>query len=101
MNYYAKKDLCSACGRGEEIHIGKSSAGWKFLFHYNGHATLEAFKFWLDNLVIRNEQGGEITHADFWDMVNEKQTYKSNSSPERGVEFRSIGGYEFWDCEFS
>ena len=32
-NYYLRYNLCSHCNRYEEIHIGKRSAGWKFLFY--------------------------------------------------------------------
>ena len=29
-NYFLKRDPCPRCGKGETIHIGKSSAGWVF-----------------------------------------------------------------------
>ena len=33
-NYYLERPVCPTCGRGEEqMHIGKSSAGWVFSLH--------------------------------------------------------------------
>ena len=29
-NYYARLNACVSCGRSDELHIGKSSAGWCF-----------------------------------------------------------------------
>jgi len=31
INYYIVKDECEHCGRGDRIHIGKSSAGRQFI----------------------------------------------------------------------
>jgi hypothetical protein len=31
-NYYLRQTACSGCGRYDEFHIGKSSAGWSFSF---------------------------------------------------------------------
>ena len=32
-NYYVRMNKCESCGRYDEIHIGKQSAGWRFLVH--------------------------------------------------------------------
>ena len=32
-NYYIRYNICSCCNRYDEMHIGKSSAGWQFSFH--------------------------------------------------------------------
>jgi len=48
-NYYYKEDIntCKCCGRPEEIkeiHIGKSSCGWNFLFD----CYLKTYKEWVE-----------------------------------------------------
>lgn len=32
-NYYLRYNICNCCNRYDELHIGKSSGGWQFLFH--------------------------------------------------------------------
>ncbi len=32
-NYYAHFNTCTCCARHDEVHIGKSSAGWVFSLH--------------------------------------------------------------------
>lgn len=32
-NFYLRQTACSGCGRFDEHHIGKRSAGWSFGFH--------------------------------------------------------------------
>jgi hypothetical protein len=50
-NYYLrtqKGKICDSCNRGdsyEELHIGKSSAGWEFIFNPNSGET-PSFKKW-------------------------------------------------------
>ena len=34
-NYYLYYNVCECCGRQDSIHIGKSSCGWRFLFHWH------------------------------------------------------------------
>ena len=51
-NYYVEDGKkCSKCGAGgEEIHIGKSSAGWEFTFAWNNgeyYKSLPELKKWL------------------------------------------------------
>jgi hypothetical protein len=44
-NYYIHENPCAHCGRHDEpIHIGKSSAGWKFSFNATIHKTYEEWK---------------------------------------------------------
>lgn len=68
-NYYLEKE-CECCGHVERVHVGKSSAGWRFLWHayedpvdaLEQPAILSAHKWWS---VINNAlmQG--------WRLVNE------------------------------
>lgn len=36
-NYYWRDQPCAGCGRYEQLHVGKSSAGWCFLFRIYEH----------------------------------------------------------------
>jgi len=57
-NYYLRQNTCPHCGRGDEqIHIGKSSAGWCFSLQ-----VFEPYEDWtLDRWIERfNEPGAKI-----------------------------------------
>lgn len=112
-NYYIKTKRCLTCGnKPEGIHLGKSSAGWQFSFQYNGgeyYKNVAEMKKWLKDKRIEDENGDEVSYADFWAMVKSKQTkenrnhalYSHREYPySRETEF-VIGGYSFSDCEFS
>ena len=46
-NYYwlNEENKCDCCGGGvEEIHLGKSSTGWKFTFNYNNGKYYKSFE---------------------------------------------------------
>src|SRR5699024_9311121 len=93
------------------LHIGKSSAGWKFLFHevtkYNSFDynleihTFEQWKNFLKNnneIIILNEYDEEISINDFLKLVEEKQ--KENN--EREFEYcKNVNGYRFTNGKFS
>lgn len=78
-NYYADEmKPCPNCDREHmcQSHIGKSSGGWKFLFSTEGdfeELNFASFKQWLEGRTIRNEYDEEITHKEFWEMVERKQ----------------------------
>lgn len=77
-NYYTDGDLpCACCGRGgEELHIGKSSGGWQFLFAPYPERGLTSFKAWREFLTdreIRDEYGDKHTLADLMALVESKQ----------------------------
>ncbi len=87
-NYYLhqqKGDICTSCGKGEtqeELHIGKSSIGWKFIFN----PRFSSFKQWREVLEkspdqIFDEYGQKISLFDFYSKVKSKQDGKVNSSP--------------------
>lgn len=61
----------------QEIHIGKSSAGWKFCFDHNNWEywgkTTESLKAFLDTCVLYDEYGRDCTHDDFWALVDRKK----------------------------
>jgi len=38
--YWQESEPCAACGRGyEQVHVGKSSAGWCFSLHVSNHCV--------------------------------------------------------------
>lgn len=76
-NYYIKQKPCECCGRGgEPLHVGKSSAGWKFSFHVEGE--IDTGKKWREVLlntseIIEDEYGQPISGRDLWEMIEAKQ----------------------------
>jgi hypothetical protein len=100
-NYYTKIKECKCCGRFEEIHLGKSSYGWKFCFNLNGekyYKNYEELKDFLKDKIIKNEYGEEVSFKEFINLIENKQSEK-NSQTDYGA--TSINGYVFYDCEFS
>ena len=99
-NYYAQIKVCPKCKRPEkELHIGKSSGGWMFLFRVNHeeYQTVAQLKKWLAKKVIRDEYGHKVSHKVFWRMVEGKQKLLKHG--EYGE--INIDGYYFYDQEFS
>ena len=91
-NYYA-----------EGTHIGKSSAGWLFLFHKTDTFTdWSSVKELLKGKRIENENGEEVSYGDFVAMVEEIQKDpECIDNPENykwGVE--NIDGYRFLEGDF-
>lgn len=105
-NYYVRENECKTCGRHDEIHLGKSSMGWQFIFQYNGgkyYKTIKEMRRWLVGKQIFDENDDEILNKDFWILVKVKQT-KSNRKHIDAVNDAyalNIGGYTFIDSEFS
>ncbi len=105
-NYYAQIDCCKTCGKpGEELHIGKSSGGWRFLFRiYTDHEdgtdaprSVEDWRALLDSsdVRIRNEYGESVSLEQFWDMVKRKQDLKSGGYADSDGEYRVLATYFF------
>ena len=110
-NYYAVERKFSL--HRNILHIGKSSCGWKFLFHgYQDYEldwnkphisinSVEDWKKFLSNTEeygILDEYDEEISYDDFFKLVEEKQ--KENNSDD----FRytaNINGYRFSFNDFS
>lgn len=108
-NYYAVSKEPTTRGT---IHIGKSSLGWKFLFHrvstWENWMTEEAIntypqwiKFLEDNkdrIVIMNEYDDMVTLEEFKSIVEIKQKETNKNNFEYAD---NIDGYRFTDREFS
>ena len=60
-----------------EIHIGKSSGGWQFLFNLTiqrcTSLNREDMTDWLNSGIIYNEYGDIISVNDFWRIVDSKK----------------------------
>ncbi len=103
-NYYIKEDECESCGRYEEIHLGKSSAGWNFSFQYNGgkyYKNIKEMKEWLLSKRIEDEYGESVGYHKFWAMVEEKQKEINNHAEQYPDGSMVIDGYSFSDHVFS
>ena len=109
MNYYAVKKKPTISG---PIHIGKSSTGWRFLFHeINGidddwNLQIHTFPQWKDWLekhinkdyVLLNEED-EIVKLDYFlNLVESKQKM---DNPDNFTNAKNIDGYRFTDGDFS
>ena len=108
-NYYVVKKKPTIT---PPLHIGKSSVGWKFLFHevnigecefdYSVEIhTFEQWKEFLENnndILILNEYDEEVSVKEFLELVKEKQ--KENN--KHNFEYcKNVNGYRFSDRDFS
>ena len=107
-NYYvvSKKPTIA-----KPLHIGKASAGWKFLFHDISENDLEIHTFpeWKSFLLehcmphadcfILDEYDAKIDVFEFLDYIEKKQLEDDN--PDNFKNCKNIDGYRFTDGEFS
>ena len=92
-NYYARTNGCECCNRYDELHIGKSSAGWCFALHIipdMGLTTLDAWKNLLaqPRTQIRNEYGDSVTVSELLSAITERACGEKGHSPT---------GYKDWE----
>ena len=83
----------------EEIHLGKQSATWKFLFQYNNgrfYRTIPELKSFINSMNIYDEYDGIVTQEEFWNSVLSRQKDKSHLSSD----VFKIEEFEFVDYEF-
>lgn len=111
-NYYVKKNLCDSCKRSDPIHLGKSSAGWKFLLQANGfehYKNWKEMKAWLADKVIENEYEERVSVENFVDLVEKKHADPElwdhhTARPDQNIldDFakQDPEGYDFHDGEF-
>ena len=92
-NYYVILNHCDHCGRGDRVHIGKSSFGWTFGFRgytsaydCNGLVTpIKSYQDWITYIGdkrIENEYGEKFTLNDFMDIVKSKKDGQRNHAIE-------------------
>lgn len=111
-NYYLVKNSATV---HPPLHIGKSSAGWKFIFrlyedleregyeeeYFSSIKNVNDWKSFLeyktnDNYQIMTEYDEQVSLDDFWNKVEEKQ--KEKCTDEYIIH---IGEYDFRNAEFS
>jgi len=77
-NYYIKANECECCGhKPRNIHIGKKSYGWKFLFQR--HEGLTSKAEWVEELrsdVLIEDEYGRSIQAD--DLIRSIEEWQSN-----------------------
>ena len=100
-NYYAIKKKPRIVKIYDEIHLGKSSVGWKFVFQeQEQYHNFEEFKdFILNNneWIIKDEYGKEISPNDLLKLIEEKQ---KENNPDDFTWDKNVGGYRFTDRDF-
>lgn len=107
-NYYLIYNKCECCNRSDRIHLGKSSAGWKFTFQtienfpldkvdlalqmidYKESIDIKSWKSLKEFLkkyvvefktaVIQDEYGTNISFEEFLNLVESKQINNENKS---------------------
>ena len=83
-NYYVRYNECECCGRFEEYHIGKSSAGWCFSLHINpddGINNLEDMEDLMAHGRIFDEYGMEYTFDEMIDVITNRYRRKKEGRP--------------------
>lgn len=107
-NYYAVRK--EPCLYNREIHLGKSSAGWLFLFQEHDEIhTFPQFVKWLENnvdtgeWVLFDEYNKQITKEWLLELIEYKQKdIRCKNNPDNfSYGFKNIDGYRFSDSEFS
>jgi hypothetical protein len=96
-NYYLHKDYCPCCGHPKvEVHLGKSSGGWKFLFNKTRQVyNYETFCNFLKTGTIYDEYGNVRSEDYLLDLIQSKQLDQEHDDCEH------IDGYDFLNCDFS
>ncbi len=75
-NFYLHKNVCEHCGRGdEELHIGKSSAGWCFSLRVHPELGINDLEDWereWQGGVIKDEYGERLTALEMRSHIAER-----------------------------
>ena len=102
-NYYLRYNICKHCSRFDQLHIGKNSFGWKFLFSINeNHKNVDD---WLNDMKnskykIFDEYDNRISYHDFVCVIQNKELEPSRII-EYPKDFTSDGKYDYSKGEFS
>jgi hypothetical protein len=84
-NFYQESEPCKCCGAvKEKKHIGKSSAGWAFVFAAYEENTPVTFQEWKEELQkdgykIYDEYGKEYSTQEFLERVESFQAHAEES----------------------
>jgi hypothetical protein len=88
-NYYVEAEpSCQTCGRGyEQIHIGKSSAGWVFHLHVYPEDGIHDLADWQQRWkgkTIRDEYGRKVSETEMLDVITKRGREPKWSEPPYG-----------------
>ena len=102
-NYYAVKKKPRIVKVYDEIHLGKSSVGWKFSFqrqpeYYNNYEEFENFILNNKDFIVKDEYGHVIKPEDLLELIKQKQKEKNHADFKYD---QNVNGYRFTDEEFS
>lgn len=107
-NYYLVKNRPSI---SSPLHIGKSSAGWRFLFCkpsiWEADVPLNTFEAWRDYLKEQTENGSHVIMNEYDEIVGYDwlmRLIESKQSENRVGMFsccENVNGYRFASGEFS
>lgn len=106
-NYYAVKK--EPCLYNREIHLGKSSAGWLFVFNEQDDIhTFPQFVKWLKNnvdtgeYVLFDEYNRQVTKEYLLELIETKQNDpRCRDNPDNfRYNCRNVDGYRFTDGDF-
>ena len=108
LNFYLESyPPCPTCGHvAERLHLGKSSAGWAFLFRAYSEFDLMCWDDWFNKIMagsylIKDEEDRVILLKDFAYMIKKKKKGKRMSDIESGYqEYLDKDGYRFDKEEF-
>ncbi len=107
-NYYTRYNICESCGRYDEFHIGKSSAGWTFIFQaQEDEINIKSYKEWVKflsnkGIKIFNEYNRKISLKKFKELIEAKKLEKHNHAKEYPEgHFLDEEGNSFSEGEFS
>ena len=102
-NYYHRTNICPECGRYDEQHIGKSSAGWAFTFQ--SAQGIRSYKGWLKVLEgggkIYDEYGREVSLEELKALVEAKKGGRNHAVEYPRDNWLDEEGYSFSGYEFS
>lgn len=105
-NYYLERKS-HGCDKSQ-VHIGKASAGWAFLFKADpSWGQDQALTMWLQlvhtkGFRIVTEYGDKVKEALLLTLIMAGQTGKShvNDIARTGSYFFQVGGFDFCSSEF-
>lgn len=110
-NYYVKQPGCEKDGaQGQTYHLGKSSAGWRFLFQadpsWPKSMALVKWTKLAKSGVIHDEYDQETTFKELWGFIMSKQLERSHQLVKTPAWMLDPGdfvcdGYDFCSREFS
>ena len=109
-NYYMTVDACQCCGRGtQDLHVGKSSAGWVFSLNTHPDNGLDGLDDWQAawaNHPIKDEYGRTISAAEMLRIVTERAGWKDRALLRHSPDGRfclasGAGSYDLMRGEFS